>query len=66
LGDAPAHLMLRALGLDLGAGHEAKVRVPTAHFGTRGNGTLYAHVLVYRSTKQSLRPEGLAHPKVKP
>lgn len=65
VGNATVRLMYSTFGIELGAGHEARVPIPTAQFGTRANGTLYAHVLVYRSTKKSLT-EGLSHPKVGP
>ena len=58
--------MHRALGLDLGAGYEAVARVPVGHFGTRANGTLHAHVFVYRSTKKSRLTGNLTQPKGAP
>lgn len=66
MGNATVRLMLSAFALELGAGHEVNVPIPAAHFGTRNNGTLYAHVLVYRSTKKSLAPQGLARPTGSP
>jgi hypothetical protein len=69
LGNATVRLMLSQFGLELGAGHEVRVPIPAAQFGTRNNGTLYAHILVYRSTKKSLAAGsdgGLVHPKGSP
>ena len=68
LGNATVRLMMSAFALELGGGHEATVKIPAAQFGTRNNGTLYAHVLLYRSSvkKNQAKKEGLAHPKGSP
>ena len=50
--DSVASLVHAAFGLRLGEAHRANATVPAARFGTRvNNATLYAHVLMYRSSE---------------
>ena len=63
--DGVASLMHAAFGLRLGEAHQANATVPAARFGTRvNNATLYAHVLMYRSSEatrlagNATRPRG--------
>ena len=61
--NATARLVMSAFDVKLGDAHEEEVTVPAAAFGTRANGTLYAHVLMYRSrgkarSQNATRPSG--------
>ena len=61
--NATARLVMCAFDVKLGDAHEEEVTVPAAAFGTRANGTLYAHVLMYRSrgearSQNATRPSG--------
>ena len=50
--DGVASLVHAAFGLRLGEAHRANATIPAARFGTRvNNATLYAHVLMYRSSE---------------
>ena len=50
--DSVASLVHAAFGLRLGEAHRANATIPAARFGTRvNNATLYAHVLMYRSSE---------------
>ena len=63
--DSVVSLVHAAFGLRLGEAHRANATVPAARFGTRvNNATLYAHVLMYRSSEttrlagNATRPRG--------
>lgn len=63
--NATARLVMTAFDVKLGDAHEETVTVPAAAFGTRANGTLYAHVLMYPS-KGKARPQNATHPSGEP
>lgn len=63
--NATARLVMTAFDVKLGDAHEEEVTVPAAAFGTRANGTLYAHVLMYPS-KGKARPQNATHPSGEP
>ena len=63
--NATARLVMTAFDVKLGDAHEEEVTVPAAAFGTRANGTLYAHVLMYPS-KGKARPQNATHPNGEP
>ena len=63
--NATARLVMTAFDVKLGDAHEEEVTVPAAAFGTRANGTLYAHVLMYPS-KGKARLQNTTHPSGEP
>ena len=63
--NATARLVMTAFDVKLGDAHEEEVTVPAAAFGTRANGTLYAHVLMYPS-KGKARLQNATHPSGEP
>ena len=63
--NATARLVMTAFDVKLGDAHEETVTVPAAAFGTRANGTLYAHVLMYPS-KGKARLQNATHPSGEP
>ena len=63
--NATARLVMTAFDVKLGDAHAEEVTVPAAAFGTRANGTLYAHVLMYPS-KGKARLQNATHPSGEP
>ncbi|KAK3271534.1 hypothetical protein CYMTET_20123 [Cymbomonas tetramitiformis] len=61
-GDGPQHpkLLFRVLGNRLDERLEQQVQLPFQHFGTRDNGTLYAHLYIFKSQISEQGDGGLA------